>query len=193
MRISILLALASGLSAQTYEIRPAAGTRFALEVAKTGLMSGKKHLFVFERYGGTIQYDAAAPEKSAVDLTIESASIVCKDTWIGEKDLRKVTETAIGPDMLEVSKHPQMQFRAAGASKSGDGFVVQGTLTIRGIAKPVTVNVTVKPRPDGSLEFAGKSEVKLRDYGLKPPSAALGAIGTKNEMPVDFNLAAVRK
>jgi hypothetical protein len=40
------------------------------------------------------------------------------------------------------------------------------------------------------MSIAGSGEVKLRDYGLKPPSAALGAIGTKNEMAVSFRLTA---
>jgi hypothetical protein len=30
----------------------------------------------------------------------------------------------------------------------------------------------------------------MTDYGLKPPGAALGLIGTKNEMRVEFKLRA---
>ena len=37
----------------------------------------------------------------------------------------------------------------------------------------------------------GESEIKLRDYGLKPPSAVPGAVGTKNEMKVSFVLVAI--
>jgi hypothetical protein len=32
----------------------------------------------------------------------------------------------------------------------------------------------------------------MTDYGLKPPKAALGAIGTKDEMRLDFVLQGLR-
>jgi hypothetical protein len=39
--------------------------------------------------------------------------------------------------------------------------------------------------------LSGHAVVRLKDYGLKPPTAALGTIGTKNEMTVEFSLAPV--
>ena len=191
MRLLLAIPLTVTLVAQTYEIRPAAGSRVALEVFKTGLLSGKKHLFLFEKYSGKLHFDASAPERSRVELTIETASIVCKDTWIGEKDIRKVMETATGREMLEVARYPAMRFVSTAVTRSGDGFEVRGGLTIRGQEHGVIVTVTMKPQGDG-LQFNGKSEVRLKDYGLKPPSAALGAIGTRNEMPVEFSVVATR-
>jgi len=60
-------------------------------------------------------------------------------------------------------------------------------LTIRGIAKPATVNVALQEF-DEVLMFRGTARVLLTDYGLKPPTALLGAIGTKNEMEFSFSL-----
>jgi polyisoprenoid-binding protein YceI len=188
----VALAAAGLAPAQTYDIRPAPDSRFALEVAKTGLLSGKKHLFLFDRYQGTLHFDAAAPEKSRVELSIESASIECKDNWVSAEDLKKVMAMAIGPEMLEVSKHPHIRFVSSSVAKSGEGYSVQGELTIKGVAKPVTVAVSMSPRGDG-LVFKGKAEVKLRDYGLKPPGAAFGVVGTKNEMQVDFSVVGTRR
>jgi hypothetical protein len=65
-----------------------------------------------------------------------------------------------------------------------------GTLSLRGIAKPNVI--TVVPAADGSPRFEGSAIVRLTDYGLKPPSAALGAIGTKNEMMFTFVLVGSR-
>ncbi len=190
----MLLLFAAAVSAQTYEIRPAPDSRFAFEVFKTGLLGGKKHLFLFERYSGTLRHDAAAPEKSSVDLTVDVASLVCKDTWIDEKDLKKVMAEAFAAHMLDPGKHPTIRFVSKSVARRAEGgFDVQGTLTIKGQDLPSTVAVTLESRPDGTLRLAGKSEVRLKDYGLKPPSAALGAIGTKNEMAVDFSVTAWRK
>ena len=193
-RILLLLALATGLHAGVveYRIQPASGDRFALEVYKTGLMSGKKHLFVFERYRGKLLYDADSPQNSRIEFTIEGASLVCKDTWIKPKDVTKVTDTALH-EMLDVEKHPEISFVSRSVTrKSDDQFVVEGPLTLRGIARPAAIAVTMKPLSNGALSFTGTAEVKLKDYGLKPPSAALGAVGTKNEMTVSFVLTARR-
>ncbi len=193
MRILILPWLAVSLCAQTslYEIKPGPDSRFALEIYKTGLMSGKKHLLVFERFAGALNYDAAAPEASKLDLNVESASFAVKDDWVSANQAKSIREEAAGKNGLDVIKYPQIRFVASSIAKSGEAFTVQGTLTIRGIDKPVTVNVSMKPEPaGGELRFEGKAEVKLKDYGIKPPTAALGAVGTKNEMAVSFLLIA---
>lgn len=168
-----------------YELQPASGSRFALTVEKTGLLSGKKHLFLFERYQGTLVYDPDSPERSRVELTIDAASAVCKDTWVSEKDRRKIQTYALR-DMLAVEKHPELRFTSAGVVRTGEkSFDVTGTLAIRGIQKPVAISITVE-RDLASV--AGKAVVRLKDYGLKPPTAALGTIGTRNEMTVEFLL-----
>ena len=157
---------------------------------KTGLYRGKQHLFVFERYQGVLQYDERKPEASQIRIAIESASLVNHDTWVSAKDLRQIRDFALN-DMLDAAHHRDITFvsnaiRAAGAGQ----FQVEGTLTIRGIGKPATVLVSLEPRTGGTLVFRGESPVRLSAYGLKPPSAAMGMIGTKDEMTFSFSLCA---
>lgn len=173
-----------------YRIRPVPEARFALEVHKTGLMSGKKHLFVFERYSGVLQYDKERPVDSRVELEIEAKSAVLKDEWIGEKNKSKVLDYAL-VDMLEAARHPVLKFTSSGiAAAGGNRFKVVGTLEIRGIPKPAEVDVTVGG-DDADLRLDGTSTVKLSSYGLKPRSRTLGIIGTKDEMTVSFRVRAV--
>jgi polyisoprenoid-binding protein YceI len=170
----------------TYQIQPTPASSLSLQVFKTGFMSGKKHLFVFERYSGKLVYEAAAPENSRVELVIESSSIVLKDQWLSPEDMKKVREHA-GKEMLDIARYPRILFSSTKVTRSAAGsFTVAGNLTIRDIAKPVLVSVALQPETTGALKLTGKAEVKLRDYGLKPPSAALGTVGTKNEMAFDF-------
>ncbi len=187
-----LLIMPLSLSAQAslYEIKPDPNSRFALEIYKTGLMSGKKHLFFFERYAGAVNYNPAAPESSRIDVNVEASSFVVKDDWVSASQAKSIREEAEGKNGLEVGKHPAIRFVSSSVARLGEGFVVQGTLTIRGVERPVTVNVAMKPGEAGALRFDGKAEVKLKDYGIKPPSAALGAIGTRHEMAVSFTLTA---
>lgn len=194
MRISILIyALVTYAQAQSYVIGPEPGARFTLEVLKTGLMSGKKHVFLFERYEGVLTYDAARPENSSVELTLEAASIANQDTWISQKDVKKVEEYAL-TDMLDAARNPHLRFTSSAITKRPDGkFNVQGTLTIRDRPHPVTVEVSISPGPAGSLSIVGKAQVSLKDYAIKPRSAVLGVIGTKDEMNVDFSLLAASR
>ncbi len=193
MKTILCLSIVSlSLSAQSslYEIKPGPDSRFALEIFKTGFMSGKKHLFLFERYAGALNYNAAAPESSKIDLNVEAASFAVKDDWVSASQAKSIREEAEGKNGLEVARHSTIRFVSSSMTRVGDGFAVQGALSIRGIEKPVTVNVTMKPGEAGALRFEGKAEVKLKDYGIKPPSAALGTIGTRNEMAISFTLIA---
>jgi polyisoprenoid-binding protein YceI len=192
LRVFAFLLLASAAlpgEARRYRIDPDPDSRFALEVEKTGLMSGKKHLLVFERYSGQLQYDSVNPEQSRVELTIEAGSLVVKDDWVTEKERAKIADEALNKQ-LAAKQHPEMKFRSGSIrAAGGDGrYEVQGELTIREMARPVVVHVSLREGPGGSLLFDGEATVKMKDYGLKPPSAALGLIGTRNEMTVRFEL-----
>jgi polyisoprenoid-binding protein YceI len=139
-----------------------------------------------------LQYDEAAPEKSRITLRIDAASIQCKDDWLSEKDRAKVLEEARG-NMLEVSRHKELVFVSKSIRKQPDGsFAVGGELSIRGIPKPSTVQVRLQPGEQGKLRFTGESVIDMTAWGLKPPRAALGAIGTDKLMTVRFALAASR-
>lgn len=185
----LLLACTVAAAPGVYLIRPAEGSRFALEVYKTGLMTGKKHVFHFQRYTGSVAYDPEMASSSKVEMSIDAGSSVVMDDWIGEGNRKKVLDYA-ETDMLDVKNHPHIRFASSRVTKTPDGsFEVAGDLTIRGIAKPVVV--LVKMTEAGSnLRFTGTARVDLKDYGIKPRSAFL--FGTKSVMGVDFALAASR-
>jgi hypothetical protein len=45
---------------------------------------------------------------------------------------------------------------------------------------------------DPQLRLTGSAKIRLTDYKLKPPSAILGAIGTKDEMTLNFTISAAK-
>ena len=155
-----------------YRIQPADDASTALTVEKTGLLSGKKHLFTFSRYVGTLQFNRQWLERSSVQLSISSASIECQDTWINERDRKKVTDVALN-DMLGASQYPEIVFRSTRIQGTGGGpLQVDGELTIRGRTKPVVVKVSVNMGQNDRVIVKGEARIRLTDYGLKPPSAA---------------------
>jgi polyisoprenoid-binding protein YceI len=184
MRLILLFSFPAVLAAETFTIHPSPSSHFALMVDKTGLFAGKTHQFLFERYVGTLKWDRQQPDNSEVTFSIESASAVCKDTWVDAKDLKKI-ETEALVNQLAAGRYPSIEFRSSAITRRPDGkFDVRGTLKIRAIEKPIVVNVQVGPGD----ALTGSAIVKLSDYNLKPPKAAFGAIGTKDDMRVEFTL-----
>jgi polyisoprenoid-binding protein YceI len=170
-----------------YAIRPSAESTFTLEVSKTGLMAGKKHFLFFEQYAGAVDYDAKRPENSSVTLTLEARSVTSKDAWVKKKEDRKKIVDAAVNDMMAAGQYPQLKFASTRiASKSKGQFQIEGDLTVRGITKPITFVAAAKPSGIERLEIDGDAEINLKDYGLKPPAALLGLIGTKSKMTLRF-------
>ena len=121
-------------------------------------MSGKKHVFLFERYSGILQLDQANPEKSSIQLDIEARSAVVKDDWVSAKDARKIADYA-QMEMMNSAKFPLLKFVSTTIAARGNGvYDALGNLTIRDITTPVLVMVTEK---SGVCER--RATVKLSD------------------------------
>jgi len=169
-----------------YRIRPSAESTLTLEVFKSGILAGKKHLFFFEDYQGELDYDPARVENSQVRLTIQARSVTCKDTWIKAEDRKKVLDAALN-DMMAVDQYPQIFFVSSRiVAKLKGQYEVQGDLTVRGMAKSVTLEAAVKSVADVRLEIDGDARIRHSDYGLKPLSKFGGIVGTKDEMMLRF-------
>jgi polyisoprenoid-binding protein YceI len=183
---------AAGAELVDYHLKPAQGNRFTLEVTKTGFLSGKKHLLEFGKYEGRVRYDKATPARSEVQFDVQAGDIAVKDTWVSEKDRVKIRDYAVN-DMLQSKTSPLIRFVSTAAEAAGDGVKLMGNLTVRGQTRPVVVMVKVKEAGDGFVIFEGESRFRMTIFGLKPPTAALGTIGTKDEMALTFLLRAVRE
>jgi polyisoprenoid-binding protein YceI len=189
------LAAALGtLAAQpgAYRIHPGDATRLELEVEKSGLYSGKSHIFLFSRYQGDLDYDAANPEASRLTLVIEAASAELQDKWVNEKQFKEIVDFTF-EEMLAADRYPEIRFRSKQVTRKGEfAFDVEGDLTIRDKTRPVRVAVTLENESGREVAFKGKAVIDMTAYGLKPPRAALGLIGTKPEMQFRFFLKATR-
>jgi polyisoprenoid-binding protein YceI len=163
------------VSAQEYTISPAT-SRVEAIVEKTGVMSGKKHLLRWEKFSG--KFTLMPPQ---VMFEAESATVSVLDDWVngGQKeDIRKET---IGKDVLDAAKHPVVRFVSTAATDN----TLTGNLTVRGVTKPVTLRF--KKNADGTYD--GESSFPMTQFGIKPPKAALGLVGTNDEMTIRVHIA----
>src|SRR3954447_17216102 len=73
--------------------QPKTTNSLELFVDKTGILSGKRHRFVFSAYEGRLDMD------KSVEFTIRSGTISCRDTWVKSSDLSTIEQVA-KKDML---------------------------------------------------------------------------------------------
>lgn len=177
-RLIVLFALVGQASAEEWNFGPGEGNRIRLEVAKTGVLKGKIHVFEFPAFSG--KADTQVP---AVELSLESQKIQVKDDWVKAGDLKKIAEFTL-TDMLDAAKYPAIRYKSSSVVKTGDTYKATGALTIRD--KTQSVDVMFKESAPGIIE--GSAEVDMRRFGLKPASAMLGAIGTDPLMKLSFRL-----
>ena len=151
--------------------------RVEVIVEKTGLMSGKKHTLRWEQFGG--KFGVSPP---TVELVVEAASVKVLDDWINDSKKEDVRKETIGKDVLDTAMFPQIRFVSTSVTgELSSAFQIIGNLSIRGITKPVTL--AVKRTATG---YEAEARFPMSAFGIKPPKAALGAVGTKDEMTMRF-------
>ncbi|HMB81851.1 MAG TPA: YceI family protein [Vicinamibacterales bacterium] len=128
----------------------------------------------FTDFSGTVQFDEARPEASSLAFSINTASI---DTGTADRDTH-----LRGDDFFAVDQHPAITFTSSKVTKkSAEVFNVEGTLTIRGTAKTLTLPVTylgAAKDPWGNARVGFETEITInrKDFGLNW-NAALEAGG----------------
>jgi len=93
---------------------------------------------------------------------------------------------------LKAKDHPEILFRLSRLTlePSGNGassVKADGLLTVAGQERAVTLRPEIKAE-DGRLRVEGQQELRMTDFGVKPPSLMLGAVRTKNEVTVHYHI-----
>ena len=119
----------------------------------------------FNEFEGSFSYDADKPEASTVEVTISTKSV---DSNHADRD-----KHLRGSDFLQVDKFPEATFKSTGF-KAGEGkkATLMGDLTLRGVTKPVTIDVTMSgagkdPWGGERIGFKGTTSIAMADYDIK--------------------------
>jgi polyisoprenoid-binding protein YceI len=114
---------------------------------------------------GTIVYDAAAPEKSTVEVVLPMSGL---DTFVPKLDEHLKTA-----DFFDAAKYPQATFRSTGVKALGDGRLeITGTLDLHGVQAPVVLDAKLNKagaregdRP-AKIGFDATATLKRSDFGI---------------------------
>jgi polyisoprenoid-binding protein YceI len=147
-----------GFVAGTWEIDPAhSEVSFVVRHLVVSKVRGR-----FDRFKGTIVTDEDL-DRSSVTVTIDASSI---NTNEPTRD-NHVRST----DFLDVEKFPNITFRSTAVRNESGRFFVDGELVIRGVTRPVTLDVepngfTPDLRGGTRVGFSASTEINRDDFGV---------------------------
>ncbi|MHB8438634.1 MAG: YceI family protein [Acidimicrobiales bacterium] len=144
----------------------------------------------FNKFEGTI-VTAENPLESSVRATIDAASV---DTNQEQRDTH-----VRSADFLDAQNYPSLTFTSTALRPSGDGYEVDGELTIRGVAKPVVLELDLNgfsPDPYGGTRvgFSAKAEINRQDFGVSyngPIPGANNAMVLSDKITLNLEIEAV--
>jgi polyisoprenoid-binding protein YceI len=163
--VAVVLALSLAL-ASAAQASPATWT---IDPAHSQVGFSIRHFFSkvpgsFTKYSGTIVYDAEKPASSSVKAEIEATSISTNNE---RRDNHLRSE-----DFFYVEKYPTITFESTKVTPVGDGkLMVEGNLTMRGVTKPATLDVTflgAGPGMQGEQRagFEAVTKVNRKDFNI---------------------------
>ena len=171
-----------------YIIRPTSESSVAAQVFKSGLIVRRKHVLFLQQYSGEVDYDCENPENSRVQMVFDATSVVCRDQWL-KPGKRQSFLAFVQKEILAVDEHEEITFSSNRINRiSSTRFQLEGTLNLRGRAKPVLFEVVVIQNGKDRLEIDGRAQLRMSDYGIDRPTALFGLIGTKDEVVLRFLL-----
>lgn len=145
----------------------------------------------FNDFEGLITVDPEHPDRSAVELTVQVASI---DTRNADRDQHLRTN-----DFFDAPQFPTIVFKSSRVDQVDEGhFIVSGEVTIRGVTKEISIPldfIGVEKDPMGNLRagFEGSRRIDRQDFGLKWNTALdSGGVLVSDKITLEFEVSAIK-
>ena len=153
--------------------------KWFFEPGHTAAEFSARHMMVtivrghFKNVHGALVFDPANPRAVSVDITIDATGI-----WTGEPDRDAHLKSA---DFLDVEHYPTIAFKGSRVEVTGaNDAVFTGELTIRGVTRPVALNV----------HYLGQWQTPWWEDGVdKGPKTRAGFVATTTINRHDFGVS----
>ena len=156
-----------------------------------------RHLMISSvkgRFGvveGTVVTGEGHPATADVNVTIDAASI---DTREAQRDAHLKSA-----DFFDVEKFPTLTFHGTRLGGAGDRFTLTGDLTLHGVTREVTLDVTAEGRgkdPWGGdrAGYSATGKIKRSDFGLTWNQVLeAGGIAVGDEIKIALDVELVKQ
>jgi polyisoprenoid-binding protein YceI len=197
--LTAAVALAPSLAAAAASPAEPPPGAYSIDMAHASLNFRINHLGLshytarFTRMKATLTFDPAKPQAQSVTAVIDAKSLQTNYPEPGKLNFDK----QVAGEFLEAAKFPTITFRSRKIETTGPKTAkVTGDLTLHGVTKPVTLEVTYNGGyPAGGFDPMGsrigfsahgvihRSEFGVR-YGLPPPGTTLG-VGDEIDVAIE--------
>ncbi len=164
-----LLASTSGL---------VAGEKFKIESVFSSVLFKVRHMQTanawgrFNKIDGSLDYDAADPTKSVLEITIDPTSI--------DTNSKKRDQHLVGPDFFNAKEFNKIIFKSTSIKKvSDEAYELTGKLTMLGVTKTITASGEFygegkSPKGDKIVGAEATFKVKRTDFGMNYGAPNIG-------------------
>lgn len=179
---------------------------YRLDLSHASLILGVDHLGLstyrarFTRMDATLAIDPTEPDKAALSVTVDAASLETQFPF-PQPDFNA---TLTGPEWLDADQYPEIRYVSTDITMTGTRTAdVTGDLTLMGVTRPVVLDVTFNGgygnKPFGDLEavigFSATAAFNRSAFGLTnglPPEGTSMGVGDQIEVliEVEFHLPA---
>ena len=144
----------------------------------------------FDEFSGTLTIDAANPSASTAEVAVQLASV---NTGTADRDAH-----LRGADFFDVENNKEMTFSSTAVKQDGDEFVMIGDLTIKGVSRPVELELEptgVATDPFGNVRagFEGETEISRKEFGLTWNVALeTGGVLVSDKIKIQLDVSAIK-
>jgi polyisoprenoid-binding protein YceI len=119
----------------------------------------------FKDWQGTVHVDDENVPQSTVEVIVRTGSVEMLD--------KQQTAMLKEPDFFHVEKFPEMIFRSTEVTRTGASTLrVEGNVTLRGITRPMTLEVSVTDRQPNAAPgaryagFRARGTIRRSEFGM---------------------------
>lgn len=168
---------------------------YAIDPAHSQVEFIVRHLMIskvrgrFEGIAGTIEHAPGSNVPSAVEVTINVASI---DTHEAQRDAHLRSA-----DFFDVEKYPEMTFTSNRIVGEESAFRLIGNLTIHGVTREVVLDAAFEGRgadPWGNerVAFSAQGKINRKDFGLTWNQVLeAGGVAVGDEVRIELDVEAI--
>jgi polyisoprenoid-binding protein YceI len=169
---------------------------WTLDPAHSQIEFAVKHMMVttvrgqFRKFSVEVDFDEERPERSSVVAHIDASSV---ETGIEARDAHLRSA-----DFFDAAIYPELTFRSARIEASGDGYRIEGDLTIRGMTHPVVLEaeiggVVANLQGGRRAGFNATTRISRKTWGLTWNQVLeAGGLAVADDIKISLELAVVQ-
>jgi polyisoprenoid-binding protein YceI len=169
---------------------------WTLDAAHSQIEFAVKHMMVttvrgqFRKFTVDVDFDEEHPEKSSVVAHIDASSI---ETGMEARDAHLRSA-----DFFEVERYPELTFRSTAIEAGGDGYKIDGDLTIRGVTRQVTLDaeiggVVANLQGGRRAGFNATTKISRKAWGLTWNTLLeTGGLAVGDEIKISMDMAVLQ-